>query len=267
LVNEADSSLTDTPAVSGTSAGITMPAGPRYIYYRVYTEEQAIPSANPVYIDDPYLGRILAELVTPPHTAISVKHCLSSFEKIDNNIPTSLYVTASSQTPLDDAGRVSILAYPGPGCTPNEPMALVVTFNFSRTNRGPLRAIRSKTHPLPSPEGSTPSEVRYLYYRVFYKMCGAVRSKQPANLNNPTVGRISVDSVPPPHTATSIMRCMSKTENINKSMESQLFSSISSESPIGEGHVSILTSNRPGSTPEDPMAFIESPASVAVTTQ
>jgi hypothetical protein len=47
-------------------------------------------------------------------------------------------------------------------------------------------------------------------------------------------------------------------------MQSQLFTSISSESPIGEGHVSLLTSDHPGSAPEDPMAFVELPAQVAL---
>jgi hypothetical protein len=44
------------------------------------------------------------------------------------------------------------------------------------------------------------------------------------------------------------------------SENSQLWNSSSSESPIGNGHVSILASHRPGSNPEDPMAFVESPA-------
>jgi hypothetical protein len=91
----------------------------------VYAEDGAIPSLSPVYSDDPYLGRIMATLVAPPHTARSLRRCLSSIEHIDRNIPTRLFIATSSQTPMNDAGRVSILANPGPGCTPNEPMALV----------------------------------------------------------------------------------------------------------------------------------------------
>ena len=100
-----------------------------------------------------------------------------------------------------------------------------------------------------------------MFYRI-YKDDGAVLSKQAANPNDPSVGRISVNSVPPPHTAVSIMRCISKTEQLDSSKPSQLFVNISSESPIGEGRVSILTSNRPGSTLEDPMAFVQSLAPV-----
>ena len=80
---------------------------------------------NPVYSDDPYLGSIPAILVTPPHTAASLKRCLSNVEKIDDKIPTTLFIATSSQNPMGDNGHLSILSDPGPGCTPNEPMALV----------------------------------------------------------------------------------------------------------------------------------------------
>jgi hypothetical protein len=81
-------------------------------------------------------------------------------------------------------------------------------------------------------------------------------SKQPASSSDPYVGRLSVNSIPPPHTATSIMRRISKVEMLEMSTRSQLFTSISSELPMGEEHVSILTSGCPGSTPEDPLAFV-----------
>lgn len=243
------------------------------VYYRLYAEDGAIQSMNPVYTDDPSLGRIAAELVTPPHTVISLKRCLSGIENIDDNIPTTLFVAASSQTPMDDGVRVSILAYPGPGCTPDEPMAFVA--KFSGVGRSSLEATQSEVELSPSPEGPTPFETRYrksdkgrveivhcadqlllVYYRV-YKPRGAVRSKRPAGSNNPFVGRIDVNSFTPPHTATSVMRCISKAEELDNFRQSQLFTSISSESPIGDGHVSILTSDHPGSTSDDPVAFVE----------
>ena len=96
------------------------------VYYQVYAEDGTIPSVNPIYTDDPYLGRVAAELVTPPHTVNTLKHCLSGIEDINENMPTSLFISTSSQTPMDNGGCVSILTYPGPCCTPNEPMALVL---------------------------------------------------------------------------------------------------------------------------------------------
>jgi hypothetical protein len=116
---------------------------------------------NPIYAHDPSLGRIPATLVTPPHTVISLKRCLSNFENINDHLRTILYIAASSQSPMDDAGRVSILAYPGPGCNPNQPMALVVA--LSGTNRDTLKAIQPiwPNADLPSAEGLPPFVAQY----------------------------------------------------------------------------------------------------------
>jgi hypothetical protein len=87
-----------------------------------------------------------------------------------------------------------------------------------------------------------------------------IPSKYPVDSNKPSVGRISVDSIPPPHTSESIMRCISQIEKLNISpVQSQLFTSILNESPIGEEHVSVLTDSCPGSAAEDPMAFVVGP--------
>jgi hypothetical protein len=98
-----------------------------------------------------------------------------------------------------------------------------------------------------------------VYYRV-YKIQGATQSKQPADPSDLTVGYINVDSITPPHTAASVKRCIAKSEGLEDWKESQLCISISSESTVGEAKfVSLLTSDRPWSTPGDPMAFIEAP--------
>jgi len=261
---------------TANNTGISAPAGPRYVYYRLYAEDGPIESANPVYTDDKYLGRLPAKLVAPPHTAMSLKRCLSRIENINPNVQISLFIATSSQTPIDDAGCLSILAYPGPGCTPNEPMALVAT--LTDTDRSRLDVKRPEAILLPAQEGETPFEMQYcncynvrcsyctdqlfvVYYRV-YQDHSAVLSKQPVETGDPSVGRINVDAVPAPHTALSIMQCIAKAENLDNSKPSQLFASISSTSPIGEEHISILIANRPGSSLEDPMAYVEFPALV-----
>jgi hypothetical protein len=106
----------------------------------------------------------LADLVAPPHIAISLKHCLFSIENIDDKTAASLFISALSQTPLDDTDRLSILATPGPGWLPNEPMALVV--NLSESYRGPLDERKPEAVLLPTQEGPTTLEVRYC---AFYK--------------------------------------------------------------------------------------------------
>jgi hypothetical protein len=227
-------------------------------------------------------------LVTPPHTAMNLRHCLAGIENIDDNITTRLFISCSSQSPMDDAGHVSILGYPGPGCSPNEPMALVAMTYSPHMPFGRLVSVLSQREVVEQADADRlpsriPSELRHskryqellhilialtinlVYYQI-YKKHGAVTSKQPASSDDAYIGRISVDAVPPPHTATSIMRCISKIETLEMSAQSQLFTSISSKSPIGEGHVSILTSDpsRPGCTAEDPMAFVVLPVKLPV---
>jgi hypothetical protein len=115
------------------------------VYYRLYTEDESIPSANPIYSNDPSLGRISANVVTPPHTAINLKRCLLAVENVDASISTSLFITASTQEPLDDEVKVSIVNFPGPGCTPNEPMALVA--KVSGADRSALDVKQTKPKP------------------------------------------------------------------------------------------------------------------------
>ena len=112
---------------------------------------------NPVYTDDPYLGRISAEIVAPPHIAKNIKLCLSDIEGIGDNTATNLFISVSSPTPMADDHCVPISVYPGPGCLPNEPMALVAMCAGagSRSSEGvPAEA----DHPQ---EGTTPFETRY----------------------------------------------------------------------------------------------------------
>jgi hypothetical protein len=264
------------------------------VYYRLYTEDESIPSANSIHSNDPFLGRISSNAVTPPHTAINLKRCLLAVENIDTSISTSLFITASAQEPLDDMAKVLILKVPGPGCTPNEPMALVAkvsgadrsTLEVKKTkqrpqdpkyffNRSRLFSRSRSTHKsghdsgahlethyrkydMRLPDSTTHRPVVPVYYRVYNKDSGAVLLHHPAGFDDPSVGHINVNSIPPPHSAASIIRRIKKIEKLGCSGEPQLFCNISSEFPLGEGHLSILTSDRPGSTPKDPMAFVAS---------
>lgn len=126
------------------------------VYYRVYTEDGAIPSMNRVYSDDLHLGRIPAEFVAPPLTAMSLKHCLSGLENVRNFHSAELFLSASSKAPIPDDIFVAIYAEIGPGWTPNEPMALVVKGSDSTRSR--QKAVDSSAG---RPADPTPFEPRY----------------------------------------------------------------------------------------------------------
>jgi hypothetical protein len=162
VFNQTEPSVADTRSVV-EAPDVTPPAGTRYstlecnlyrdsliylmlsVYYRLYTEDESISSANPIYSNDPSLGCISANIVTPPHTAINLKRCLLAVENIDASISTSLFITASTQEALDDKAKVLIVKFPGPGCTPNEPMALVA--KVSGSDRSALEVKKTKPKP------------------------------------------------------------------------------------------------------------------------
>ena len=185
LSDEANSSLPDGVSNGGASADITTDTArysefacspyrkfPKHrillVYYRVFAEDGAIPSANPTYSDDPYLGRISAKLVAPPHTAMALKRCLLRVESIGDTTPTYLFNAISSQIPMDDACRVSLLVYPGLGSTPNEPIALVCMFDKDRTL--PVTdEVKPEAILLPSKDGPTPFQSKYRkHYTVVF---------------------------------------------------------------------------------------------------
>ena len=119
------------------------------VYYRIYAEDGAIPSKVPVTLDNPFLGRIKARSVAPPHTAETVKRSIAKMEDIKDRTNASLFLTPYSQSPMGDADKVTILNSTGPGSTPQEPLALVAKMSdsersvFESARRGGLASAQA----------------------------------------------------------------------------------------------------------------------------
>ena len=75
--------------------------------------------------------------------------------------------------------------------------------------------------------------------------------------NEPCLGRIRADSVPPPHTLASIKRCISRVERNSALAYANLFADISCDTPLKEGHISFLGTDGPGLSPNEPMAIVQ----------
>ena len=148
--HDPEYSPTDTLALTGSVAESSQGATPNYskrssgkfkfspfhlcvllVYYRIYAEDGAIPSKKLVP-GDPFLGRIKAISVPPPHTAKNVKHSIAKVECIKDRTNCILFLTPYSQSPTDDADKVAILnRTTGSGSTPHEPLALVAKMSDS----------------------------------------------------------------------------------------------------------------------------------------
>ena len=99
--------------------------------------------------------------------------------------------------------------------------------------------------------------ISIVYYRI-YDEDGPTTSKTPAP-GDPFLGRIKARSVPPPNrdTVQAVKRTIAKVENIKDRTSPSLLLSPYSRSPLKDADkVSILTRAGPGSTPQEPLAFV-----------
>ena len=243
------------------------------VYYRIYAEDGAILSKTPAVPGNPFLGRIKARSVPPPHTVQNVKRSIAKVEDIKDYKSTGLFLTPHSQSPMDDAGEFTTLNRAGPGSMPQEPLALVAKMSYYERRalksggRGLGSAaepdtmhldIRYRTSIQHSPTffsiiSRLLEEVYYLLYSDGYEM----PSKVAIDPEEPSLGRIPADSVAPPHSAASIKRCISRVERTPALAHADLFADISCKTPLEEGHISILHTDCPGLSLDKPMAIVQ----------
>jgi hypothetical protein len=94
------------------------------VYYLLYADSYETPSKVAIDPEEPSLGRIRADSITPPHSVTSIKLCISRVEGNPALVDSDLFPDTSCDTPLKE-GHISILRTDGPGLSPNEPMAIV----------------------------------------------------------------------------------------------------------------------------------------------
>lgn len=99
------------------------------VYYRIYTEDDALPIKNAIFPDDPYLGHTVSSRIPPPHIAKNIARYILKREDIGDAFDTSrsqIFADVADETPLDSMGRMAILTGIGPGSKPNLPIAVVL---------------------------------------------------------------------------------------------------------------------------------------------
>ena len=240
----------------------------------MYAEDGAIPLRTPVTPGDPFLGRIKARSVPPPRIAKTVKCSIATVENIKDGEIKSLFLTPYSESPMDDADKVIILNGTGPGSTPQEPLALVAKIFDSEQSALKSKG-KGKLGNAAEPD-TTPSESEIRYgtsiipsfaflvvtsqlLREVYYLLYANNYEIPSNVafdpEQPSLGRIRVDYVAPPHSPTSIKRCISRAEGNPTLVHADLYANTSSDTPLLEGYISILRD--PCLSPNEPMAIVQ----------
>ena len=110
------------------------------MYYQLYADDYIKPSKVAIDPEEPFLGRIRADSVAPPHSPASIKRCISRVERTPALTHADLFANISCKTPLKE-GHISILHADGPGLSPNEPMAIVLE-NSSILGQGEYYLVR-----------------------------------------------------------------------------------------------------------------------------
>jgi hypothetical protein len=82
-------------------------------------------------------------------------------------------------------------------------------------------------------------------------------SKVAFDPEEPSLGRIRADFIAPPHTRSSILQHISRIESNPAISSFHLYGDVSCDIPLEEGYISILHSECPGLSPDEPMAVVQ----------
>ena len=92
-----------------------------------------------------------------------------------------------------------------------------------------------------------------MYYQIFADY-SVVPSK--VHAGEPSIGRIRGDSVAPPHNLASLKRRISRVEETPAIVNANFFAG---DDPLREGYISILGTDGPGLSENEPMSILQTP--------
>ena len=126
------------------------------MYYRVFTNDIGITSIQPASVSNPYLGRVGRNSIAPPQEVLQFKRRLCKVEDIRDFASSTLYPSASNQSPMGDGDRVPDAL----GSTLDNPMELVAsdyTLQVQIVVASPSPMTQRIGHAYPQPQYSTRS--------------------------------------------------------------------------------------------------------------
>jgi hypothetical protein len=95
------------------------------VYYRLFTQTDEDSSKVSFRVSEPALGRIERILVSPRHTAASVKRHIAKVEGKPIYAYSELYEDISAEQALPDYTHLYLMLYNGVGWTEDKPIVLV----------------------------------------------------------------------------------------------------------------------------------------------
>ncbi|KAJ6457921.1 hypothetical protein C8R45DRAFT_1183988 [Mycena sanguinolenta] len=224
---------------------------PRYVYYRVYCPDGAIPSKTAFNPRDPYVGRILARSVPPPHNAATLKRCFVNAENIGDpdGSRTRLYRNPEAAQPLSVTDKVVIIGSGATdGATPESAFAVVFQDDLNEEERVAITRID---------QSCSQEEPKYLYYRLF-TWTGEDRSKVSFNSTEPAVGRVEKILISPPHGLETIKRSIAKVECKPIYRYSDVYENLLAQEALSDrAYLALMEGTTIGLTEEDLMVLVQ----------
>ncbi|KAJ6578356.1 hypothetical protein B0H19DRAFT_1123012 [Mycena capillaripes] len=216
---------------------------PRYVYYRLYTLDGMLHCKNQQ--QSPFIGRIKATSVPPPHTVDSLKRALVQAEglpDLDGQL-TGLFETRDARKAMAVSARADILIG-DLGATVQTPVALV----FLTSPKEPLQAASDDG----LDTGGGP-KLPPLYYRL-YNRGGEEPSSCSFDANESALGRVKRESIAPPRDALSVKRRIARAEGKPIYEFADLFTDMLAVNP---GPSNGLVDDRFGSSKENPILLVQ----------
>ncbi|KAJ7260512.1 hypothetical protein B0H12DRAFT_1231784 [Mycena haematopus] len=222
------------------------------VYYRVYIPDGAIPAKTAYDPRNPFLGRIAATSVPPPHNAKTLKRCFVNAEKIadPDGSRTVLYSNPDAPHQLYPANQVAIVdpKITPAGVVPDSVFALVFVGDLTVDENAAISRMDLSW---------CEEQPKYLYYRLFTQTAQD-RSNVSFNLRQPALGRIEKILISPPHGVASIKRHIAKVESNPIYADSEFYTDILAQQALADTtYLSVMGDNSVGSTEEEPIVLVQ----------
>ncbi|KAJ7806209.1 hypothetical protein B0H14DRAFT_2382032, partial [Mycena olivaceomarginata] len=234
------------------------------VYYRVYTAAGGIPSKSAWDATTPFLGRIAAKAIPPPHNVMSLKRCIVNTEQLRDpcGSRTLLFSSPASQDPMAPTTKLGIFPMQSEfgGCgvntvsafDPTAPYALVVPDCDADAD---IQAI--KIPELYCPIAQFELITLLVHYQLFTQV-GEDVSKTAFNLATQAIGRIEILRICPP--PESVKRCIARVEGRAVYAYGDLFENIAVDLPLTDDRYGPLDEEGClGSSAEWPLVLVMPP--------
>jgi hypothetical protein len=103
------------------------------VYYKIFDEKGPSKVRDPIYFNNPYIGRVDANDIPPPHNTSSLVGLICAkerrgfgFDEYGNAYSTELFEKTSSPTAFNPQETLSVLSTDRPGSRPEDPLVLKV---------------------------------------------------------------------------------------------------------------------------------------------